>query len=329
VGGQGKIVDIVKDVINLLPVHWICHILGLPLKSESNPRGVWDEDSTCADFANIARYVYLNFDPGDDWKMRESAQAAAEKIIEVIEAHVNTNVVLDLLDHTIMKSSYGHDFLEKLWKNIGRSQTDSHTEFATEVFAAVVPTAALYSHYVAQVVDFYLDDDQKAAREEIVRLAASTDQDASAKVMTYVNEALRLRPPVPGVYRTAAKDDILDAVEVKSGTPVFASIVDADSDVSAFGPNAAAAKSGIIDFGAKGLLTSDFFNLTVPAALGAIFSLKGLERGAGNSGRLISFKEDLYGTKVVKYINLQGLISPWADSLIVQYPEFDALDDHR
>jgi hypothetical protein len=34
-------------------------------------------------------YVYLNFDPADDWKMRESAQAAAEKIIEVIEAHVN------------------------------------------------------------------------------------------------------------------------------------------------------------------------------------------------------------------------------------------------
>jgi hypothetical protein len=35
-------------------------------------------------------YVYLNFDPAEDWKMRESAQAAAEKIIEVIDAHVNT-----------------------------------------------------------------------------------------------------------------------------------------------------------------------------------------------------------------------------------------------
>ena len=34
-------------------------------------------------------YVYLNFDAADDWKMRETAQAAAEKIIEVIEAHVD------------------------------------------------------------------------------------------------------------------------------------------------------------------------------------------------------------------------------------------------
>jgi hypothetical protein len=37
---------------------------------------------------------------------------------------------------------------------------------------------------------------------------------------------------VPGVYRTAAKDDVLDTLEVKSGTHVFASIVDADTDVS-------------------------------------------------------------------------------------------------
>lgn len=29
VGGQGQIVDIVKDVINLLPVHWISHIVGV------------------------------------------------------------------------------------------------------------------------------------------------------------------------------------------------------------------------------------------------------------------------------------------------------------
>ena len=33
------------------------------------------------------------------------------------------------------------------------------------------------------------------------------------------------------MYRTATSDDILDSVEVKSGSYVFASIVDANSDV--------------------------------------------------------------------------------------------------
>jgi hypothetical protein len=95
-----------------------------------------------------------------------------------------------------MNDSYGHDYLGKLWKDIGKSQKDSYRGFATQAFTAVVPTAALYSQYIAQVVDFYLDNDKKVEREEIVRLAASTDQAAPAKIMAYVNEALRLRPPV-------------------------------------------------------------------------------------------------------------------------------------
>ena len=95
-----------------------------------------------------------------------------------------------------MNDSYGHDFLEKLWQDVGKSRNDSYREFATQVFATAVPTAALYSQYVAQVVDFYLDNDRKAVREEIVKLVASADPDASAKVMAYVNEALRLSPPV-------------------------------------------------------------------------------------------------------------------------------------
>lgn len=95
-----------------------------------------------------------------------------------------------------MNESYGHSFLETLWQAIGKSQKSSYREFAAQVFAAVVPTAALYSQYVVQVVDFYLDDDQRAAREEILRLATSTDENSSERIMTYVYEALRQRPPV-------------------------------------------------------------------------------------------------------------------------------------
>ncbi len=35
-------------------------------------------------------YVYLNFDPVDDWKLREAAQATASKFIDIIESHLNT-----------------------------------------------------------------------------------------------------------------------------------------------------------------------------------------------------------------------------------------------
>ena len=41
-------------------------------------------------------YVYLNFDAADDWKMRESAQAAAKKIIDFIEAHIKVCLLIPL-----------------------------------------------------------------------------------------------------------------------------------------------------------------------------------------------------------------------------------------
>lgn len=64
-------------------------------------------------------------------------------------------------------------------------------EFACQVIAAIVPTAALYSQAVSQVVDFYLRDGKKGAREEIVRLVKSAGEGAYDKVMQYVYEALR------------------------------------------------------------------------------------------------------------------------------------------
>ena len=92
--------------------------------------------------------------------------------------------------------SHGHFYLRGLWHGIHRSQNISYREFAAQVFAAVVPTAALYSQYIAQVVDFYLDNDKNEEREEIVRLATSNDENACTMVMAFVNTALRQRPPV-------------------------------------------------------------------------------------------------------------------------------------
>lgn len=102
--------------------------------------------------------------------------------------------VPDLLYSSGTNDSYGHAYLGALWHDIGKSQNDSYREFAAQVFATVVPTAALYSQYIAQVVDFYLD--KIADREKIVRLATSGDQDASAEVIAYVEKALRQQPPV-------------------------------------------------------------------------------------------------------------------------------------
>jgi prostaglandin-endoperoxide synthase 2 len=86
-------------VINLLPVHFVAdEIVGLPLKSNSNPRGAHREQELYELFANVANYVLLNFEPVNDWHLRESALGAAEKVIGYVKGHLTklTNGVLSV-----------------------------------------------------------------------------------------------------------------------------------------------------------------------------------------------------------------------------------------
>lgn len=94
----------------------------------------------------------------------------------------------DCENHIGIQNYESHAFLKKLLPARDQSK---HPEFAASVVAAVVPTAVIYSQALAQVIDFYLNDEQKPAREEIVELVNSGEKDAGAKVMGFVYEALR------------------------------------------------------------------------------------------------------------------------------------------
>jgi len=78
--------------------------------------------------------------------------------------------------------------------------------------------------------------------------------------------------------------------------------------------------AGILGVGHHGLLSEDFFESTVAAVLGTIFSLKGLTREPGKPGDFNRFMEKSYlGFQDQVYINSQGQLSPWPASLVVQY----------
>jgi linoleate 10R-lipoxygenase len=66
----------------------------------------------------------------------------------------------------------------------------SFQELACSLFAEVIPTMAFYSQAVTHVVDFYLDDERQAAREDLIRLTGIHSADAEEQIMAYVREAL-------------------------------------------------------------------------------------------------------------------------------------------
>jgi len=192
VGSTARYVDIVKDVINVLPVRYISGMLaGLPVKNEANPGGTIYEPQLYEMFADVCRYVYLNFDPVNDWKLRESSADTFKTVIKYVSAHLD-NIsgisISDVFFHTTMADDHSHEFLKKLHA-AGKGR--GHNELAASLFAEVVPTAAHFSQILSHVINFYLDEGRQEAREDIVRLASLHTEIADAEILSYSYEALR------------------------------------------------------------------------------------------------------------------------------------------
>ncbi|KAJ7915743.1 heme peroxidase [Mycena leptocephala] len=303
IGKSGKVqyVDIVGDVINMLPVHWICQQLaGLQLKDGD----LKDEQRQYESFSNVCRYVFLNSEPSHDWRLRESSVKTFHDFEQVVKENLRIRY-LDAGRRSSLADSL--PFLNKLHD----SQPDL-TELAAALFTEVVPTAAHWSQAIAHVVNHYLDDSRAQARQEIIELAQTTQ--GNGKIAAHIRAALALDPPVWGVYRTAHTQDIdIDSVKIPIGTRVFASIKEANMND---GTNVQGLIPGIEE---HGLLSASFFESTAPQVLGKILGLKNLKRAPGKSGYFNRFVETTHGVPLQWYVNTRSEIVPWPDSLVVEY----------
>lgn len=81
-----------------------------------------------------------------------------------------------------LSDGFLRDLVEATGSQLGHSALDG---LAGSLLASVVPTAALFSQIIAQVVDFYIDTDKA---EQIAHLAK---QRANAQIMPLIFEALR------------------------------------------------------------------------------------------------------------------------------------------
>lgn len=124
VQGDVRAVDIVHDVVNLVPVHWVSkHVVsgylsccvstltfvqaGLPLKTRDNPHGAHTETEVyqmCAvmfecvtdpslqslpsDLTIVLRFMFLNTRPVAGWSLRERSQKFSHLFLGEIKAHL-------------------------------------------------------------------------------------------------------------------------------------------------------------------------------------------------------------------------------------------------
>jgi len=315
--GQVQYVDIVRDVINVLPVHWICQRLaGLPLKDGDlkdeqrrlKDGDLKDEQRRYEAFSDVCRYVFLNSEPSNDWRLRESSVKTFHEFEQVVKEHLSSSIPFFHANSASLVDSLS--FLDELHKKY-----PDLTDLAAALFTEVVPTAAHWSQSIAHVVNYYLDDSRAQARQDIVRLAGLPTQQAKDEIAAHVRTALAQDPPVWGVYRTAHTTDFVmdDSMRIPVGTRVFASLKEANENAGAN------AQSPILCTGEHGLLSAKFFESTVPQVLGKILGLKNLKRAPGTSGSFNRFVETTHGVSQQWYVNARSDLVPWPESLVVEY----------
>ncbi|KAJ7254701.1 heme peroxidase [Mycena haematopus] len=324
IGKSGKVqyVDIVRDVINVLPVHWICqHLAGLPLKTGD----LKDEQRQYEAFSDVCRYVFSNSEPVNDWRLRESSVKTFHNFEQVVKEHLSSKVLslvlIRLLDANRASLADSLPFLTELY-----AKHSDLTDLAAALFTEVVPTAAKWAQAIAHVVNYYLDDSRVQTRQEIVQLAGLGTPQAVNQIAAHVRAALgrschffgSFYADVWGVYRTAHMADfVVDSVRIPSGTRVFASIKEANCPHSCQQAGANA-QSPILSTGEHGLLSAQFFEPTASQVLGKILGLKNLKRGPKTSGRFNRFIETTHGAPQQWYVNARSDLVPWPESLIVE-----------
>jgi hypothetical protein len=88
-----------------------------------------------------------------------------------------------------MWSDHSDDFLKDLVEASGSQLGNSALDgLAGSLLASVLPTAALFSQIIAQVVDFYIVKDRA---EQMMQIAQLAEKREYAQIMPFIFEALR------------------------------------------------------------------------------------------------------------------------------------------
>ena len=153
--------DIVRDVVNLVPVHWAAtQVAGLSLKTINNPHGAHTELEMYQMLAVIFEYVrfhmtdgasnsstrfmFLNTRPHAGWTLREQSKHFSSIIVAQIKTHIEEIVkgslslasARDALVHWLVgQDDHAHDFLRTLVKMNTNASTD---ELAYSVLGTIV-----------------------------------------------------------------------------------------------------------------------------------------------------------------------------------------------
>ncbi|KAL4245304.1 hypothetical protein ABKN59_010400 [Abortiporus biennis] len=337
-------IDIVQNVINLVSVHWATdYLLGIPLKTKENPRGVFTEQEVFDMLALFYSSVFLESAPEHTWALRSQAKRIGNVFNSLLEESVKVAspgavlhpfvVLLNSISTYIWPApadKHCYAFLKRLTEN--NSDVDVKT-LMTQVIGLAIGTSVNFAQAASQVIGFYLDPVRSAEYTRIVELVKKDNKESDDLLRGYIREALRLNPTIAGLLRIAQTDDTITvgddkpAVIVKKGDVVYTSIRDAElnsdelPDPTIIDPTCPA--TSYIDQRVKLGTDVDVTLEIILEVVRIVFSLKNVRAAPGLTGRLqgIPFIQNTngLGIETKSFLNYMGNLTPWPVSLTILF----------
>ncbi|KAF4623505.1 hypothetical protein D9613_002388 [Agrocybe pediades] len=349
-GVPGKYVDIVKGVLYPAVAHVSAErITGIPLKTKENPNGIYTELEMFDMLAVLFTNTFLVFDKSEvRFAMHEAsiqagtaiATIAAKKLIETAPQLAVGDLIGDQI--AAIKglasgiSSFLHPnappkYADSLFGRLGATGRPVD-ELIGNLMGIAVGASVNHGHATVNVVDFYLDPERQAEKDEIIKLVKKGDAKSDALLLGYVNEAMRLRPQFDGLWRLSTVDAVIDQgpnkkpLEIKKGDLLRASFRNAHLDRTDFpNPTKVNPERTALPFphiNGTGFHTCpgvEYAQKAIVEALKVIFSLKNIRRAPGDAGTLKRFEEIVHETPLDNFIQRNGTVSPWPSSMFLVY----------
>lgn len=174
-------VDIVRDVANLAQVHFCASVFSLPLKTESNPRGVFAESELYKIMAVVFSSIFYDADVAKSFELNNGARMVTQQLGKLalanVEAVDKTGFIASLVDKL-----HRHDALSEYGTHMVKRLLDTGLPPAEIVWTHILPTAggmvANQGQLLSQSLDYYLSEEGSAYLPEINRLAKESTPEA-------------------------------------------------------------------------------------------------------------------------------------------------------
>lgn len=233
-------VDIIRDVGNLVNIHFASEMFSLPLKTEERQLGIFTEHEMYLILASVFVTIFFDLDPVESFPLRQKAHQATQMLGKLVEANVQevkagglfNKLFAAIFPEDTPLKDYGVHMIKRLLAN----GMPVHDLVWGHMMGTAGGMSANLGQLFSQMLEYYLHagkDHLKAMHE----LAVKGDEASFAQLQRYFLEGSRINGET-GVFRYVTKPitikDGPKTYNFKPGDKVMVNLRAASKDPSVF-----------------------------------------------------------------------------------------------